>query len=185
MHYSRKRPSGYPEISFLPFDIVELLAKFQHEMNLDSVGPVSITLQKIEHVAYICWEQGSPGASIFLHSLFNRPDVPQSVIEHVLRHELLHLKIPARVIDGKLVHHPPEFWKAEQAFVPWKASSWSWMVLAFWDVIKIDINKECIWVKKTWKKLQNHPYPSWDLAIDHAKTASSINHNIDSLMKSL
>ena len=185
MDHSRKRPSGHPEISFLPFDVVELLAKLQHEMDLDSIGPVSVTLQSMETLACIRWEQGSPGAIIFLHSLFNRPDVPQSVIEHVLRHELLHLKIPARLIGGKLVHHPPEFWEAEQSLVPWKSTSWSWMVLAFWDAIKIDINKECIWVKKSWKKLQNHPYPSWKMATDHAKTVSSNNHKIDSLMKSL
>lgn len=128
--------AGHPEISFLSFDVLALLAGIQHEMGLDSVGPVNFSLQTMETLACIRWDQGKPGADIFFHSLFNRADVPQPVIEHVLRHELLHLKIPAREIDGKLVHHPPEFWEAEQALVPWKSASWGWMVLAFWEVIK-------------------------------------------------
>jgi hypothetical protein len=78
----------------------------------------------VETHACIRWEQGRPGGDIFSHSLFHRPDVPQPVIEHVLRHEPLHLKIRPREIDGKLVHHPPEFWEAEQALVPWKSASW-------------------------------------------------------------
>ena len=123
MALSRKKPIGYPEISFLSFDVLALLAKLQQEMGLDSVGPVSFSLQTMETLACIRWEHGKPGGDVFFHSLFNRPDVPQPVIEHVLRHELLHLKIPAREIDGKLLHHPPEFWEAEQALVPWKSAS--------------------------------------------------------------
>ena len=41
----------------------------------------------METLACIRWDQGKPGADIFFHSLFNRPDVPQPVMEHVLRHE--------------------------------------------------------------------------------------------------
>lgn len=122
MALSRRKPVGYPEISFLSFDVLDLLAGIQQEMELDSVGPVSFSLQTMETLACVRWEHGMPGADIFFHSLFNRADVPQPVIEHVLRHELLHLKIPAREIDGKLVNHPPEFWEAEQALVPWKSA---------------------------------------------------------------
>lgn len=46
------------------------------------------------------------------------------------------MKIPAREIEGKLVHHTPVFWEAEQALVPWKSASWGWMVLAFREVMK-------------------------------------------------
>jgi hypothetical protein len=107
------------------------------------------------------------------------------VIEHVLRHELLHLKIPAREIDGKLVHHPPEFWEAEQALVPWKSASWGWMVLAFWEVIKTDIPNECVWVKKSWRKLQKYPYPSWQMILDDHNRYSDKQGQIQGLMESL
>jgi hypothetical protein len=185
MALSRKKPVGYPEISFLSFDVLALLAKLQQEMGLDSVGPVSFSLQTMETLACIRWDQGKPGADIFFHSLFNRADVPQPVIEHVLRHELLHLKIPAREIDGKLVHHPPEFWEAEQALVPWKSASWGWMVLAFWEVIKTDLPNECTWVKKSWRRLQKYPYPSWQMILDDHKRYSDKQGEIQGLMESL
>ena len=179
-----KKSSGYPEISFLSFDVLALLAKPQQEMGLDSVGSVSFSLQTMDTLACIRWEQGKPGVDIFFHSLFNRPDVPQLVIEHVLRHELLHLKIPAREIDGKRVHHPPEFWEAEQALVPWKAASWGWMVLAFWDAIKTDIPNECTWVKKSWRRLQSYPYPSWQMILDDQSRYSDKQGQIQGLMES-
>jgi|688.fasta_scaffold186048_4 hypothetical protein len=185
MALSRRKPTGYPEISFLSFDVLALLAKIQNEMGLEDAGPVTFSLKAMETLACICWEDEKPGGDIFFHSLFNRPDVPQPVIEHVLRHELLHLKIPARVIDGKLVHHPPEFWEAEQALVPWKSASWGWMHLAFWEAIKPDIPNECVWVKKSWRKLQKYPYPSWEMILDDLNRFSDKQGEINDLMEGL
>jgi hypothetical protein len=185
MALSRKKPIGYPEISFLSFDVLALLARIQHEMGLDSVGPVSFSLQTMETLACICLEQGKPGGNIFFHSLFNRTDVPQPVIEHVLRHELLHLKIPPRQIDGKRVQHPPEFWEAEEALVPWKSISWEWMSLAFSEVVKPDILNECVWVKKSWRKLQKYPYPSWQMILDDLNRFPDKKALIEGLMESL
>lgn len=185
MTFLRKRPAGYPEISFLSFDVLALLATIQHEMELDSVAPVSFTMQAINTLACIRLGQEKVGSDIYFHSLFNRPDVPQPVIEHVLRHELLHLKIPARVIDGTLVHHPPEFREAEQALVPWKAASWGWMFLAFSEVIKADPLNECVWVKNSWLKLQNHPYPSWKMVLDNDYRITNRDKQLNSLMESL
>ena len=185
MALSRKKPVGYPEISFLSFDVLDLLARIKSEMGLDAVGPVTFSLQTMETLACIRWEHGKPGGDVFFHSLFNRPDVPQPVIEHVLRHELLHLKIRPRKIDGKLVHHPPEFWEAEQALIPWKSASWGWMVLAFWEVIKTDIPNECVWVKKSWRKLQKYPYPSWQMILGDQSRYSDKQGQIQILMESL
>ena len=70
MALSRKKPIGYPEISFLSFDVLALLAKLQQEMGLDSVGPVSFSLQTMETLACVRWEHGKPGGDIFFHSLF-------------------------------------------------------------------------------------------------------------------
>ena len=185
MSYLLKKPAGYPEISFLSFDALALIRRIQCEMGLDSIGPVSLTLQTMETLAGIRRKQGIKDLAIYFHSLFNRPDVPQPVIEHVLRHELLHLKIPARVIDGRLVHHPPEFWEAQQALAPWKAASWEWMFLAFSGVIKADPLNECVWVKNSWRKLQNHPYPSWKMVLDNDNRITNREKQLNSLMESL
>jgi hypothetical protein len=94
-------------------------------------------------------------------------------------------QIPAREIDGKRVQHPPEFWEAEQALVPWKEASWGWMVLAFWDVMKTDVPNERVWVKKSWRRLQGLPYPSWQMILDEQSRYSDKQVQIQGLMESL
>ena len=185
MTFSRKKPVGYPEISFLSFDIQGLLRNIQSKMKFNSIGPVSITLQTMETLACIRHSKGDSGGDIYLHSLFNRPEVPQPVIEHILCHELLHLRIPAREVQGKLTHHPPEFWEAEKDLVPWVATSWEWMSLAFWEVIKIDHLNECVWVKKSWRKHQTKPYPSWQSVLDDSRKTSDNESRVKSLMETL
>ena len=185
MVLSHKKPVGYPEFSFLSFDVLALLDRIQLEMGLDVVGHVTFSLQTMETLACIRWEHGKPGGDIFLHSLFNRPDVPQPVIEHVLRHELLHLKIPTREIDGKLIHHPPEFWEAEQSLVPWVSASWAWMDMTFHEALKRDVPNERIRVKKTWLKLQKRPYPSWEMILDDLDRFSNKKGQIKILMEGL
>ena len=86
---------------------------------------------------------------------------------------------------GKLFHHPPEFWEAEQALVPWKSASWGWMVLAFWEVIKTDIPNECTWVKKSWRNLQKYPYPGWQMILNDHERYSNKQGQMKSLMESL
>lgn len=185
MVLARKEPAGYPELSFLEFDVLELLADIQVEMGLTSAEPATLSLQSIETLACIYHGPGKAGGNIYLHSLFNRSDVPQPVIEHVLRHELLHLKIPARVIDGKRIDHPPEFWEAEAKLVPWKSASWAWMYTAFWDALKVDRDDECIWIKKNWKRLQRHPYPSWQAILDDTKLFEEKEEEIKGLMQGI
>ena len=166
MAVSRKIPKGYPELSFLSFDAMELLTSIQAEMNLDPPLSCTLCLQTMETLACIRLQDGCAGGEICLHSLFNRPDVPWPVVSHVLRHELLHLKIPAREIDGRIVSHPPEFWEAEASLIPWRQTSWLWMRLAFGEAIKVDPVVEHLTIKRTWKRLRQAPYPSWDLALD-------------------
>ena len=182
---SRKKPAGYPEISFLSFDVLELLTSIQHEMGLLGEGPITFSLQTTEMLAYIYCATGEQSAGIYLHSLFNRADVPQPVIEHLLRHELLHIKVPPRIIDGKLVFHPPEYWEAESQLVPWKAASWAWIYTAFWDALKVDRENECVWVNKNWKRLQRNPYPSWQMVLDDIKRFGKHEDDIKALMQGI
>jgi hypothetical protein len=89
------------------------------------------------------------------------------------------------VIDGKRVDHPPEFWEAEAKLVPWKSASWAWMYAAFWDALKVDRDNECIWIKKTWKRLQRHPYPSWQAILEDTKLLQEKEEEIKELMQGI
>ena len=57
MALSRKKPAGYPEINFLSFDVLALLARIQTEMGLDAVGTVTFSLQIMQTLACIRWEE--------------------------------------------------------------------------------------------------------------------------------
>ena len=59
------------------------------------------------------------------------------------------------------------------------------MVLAFWEVIKTDLPKECTWVKKSWRKLQNYHYPSWQMILDDQSRYSDKQGQIQGLMETL
>ena len=57
MALSRKKPAGYPEINILSFDVLALLARIQTEMGLDAVGTVTFSLQIMQTLACIGWEE--------------------------------------------------------------------------------------------------------------------------------
>jgi hypothetical protein len=53
---------------------------------------------------------------INIHAVLNHAQTPEQVIGFILRHELLHMIIPPREVDGVVVSHPPEFWAVERGF---------------------------------------------------------------------
>lgn len=53
---------------------------------------------------------------IRIHRLLDQAFVPRYVIENVIFHEMLHDRIPRRLINGRWRAHPPEFRQAEQRF---------------------------------------------------------------------
>jgi hypothetical protein len=56
------------------------------------------------------------------------------------------------------------------------------MYTAFWDALKDDRENECVWVKKTWKRLQRYPYPSWETVLDDIKRFEKHEDDIKDLM---
>jgi hypothetical protein len=58
-----------------------------------------------------------PGPNqIVLNRRMDRPGVPQSVVEYVLYHEMLHVKHPTRRSGCSLISHSPEFRAEEKRF---------------------------------------------------------------------
>ena len=54
--------------------------------------------------------------TIFISRLFDSPEVPLSVTEYVMFHEMLHVKHLSRVEDCRLLVHTPEFKTDEKRF---------------------------------------------------------------------
>jgi hypothetical protein len=66
----------------------------------------------------ISYDTQTAPSLICLHEMLNSPDVPHQVFRHILIHELIHLIVAAREIDGKMTSHLLEFWELEKDFSP-------------------------------------------------------------------
>ena len=62
-----------------------------------------------------------------MHQILNHSAVPIEIVDLICKHELLHLEVPPRVVDGKETNHPPEFWEREKAICPEREKSWEWI----------------------------------------------------------
>jgi hypothetical protein len=69
-----------------------------------------------------------PGSLICLHEILNGSDVPERVFRHILTHELIHLVVAPRELDGKITTHPPEFWQLEHDLCPEGTWIWEWLI---------------------------------------------------------
>jgi len=93
-----------------------------------------------------------PGSLICLHEILNGPDVPEQVFRHILTHELIHLVVAPRELDGKITTHPPEFWRLEHDLCPERTWIWEWLWDHFYSCLTIDRKNECLKVKRDWRK---------------------------------
>src|ERR1017187_7990965 len=90
-------------------------------------------------------------ASIYIHNILTRPEFPPAVFQYILTHELIHLIVRGREVEGKFTTHPPEFWEMERELVPNRDMAFSWLWLSFSTVLKRDKEREGIRVKRQWK----------------------------------
>ncbi len=146
------RPDGHPEICLLDFDLNKLLYQVKERYPVLAERKVGIWI--VTHPTLVCIINQEPKAAIKLHSVFNHPQTPSEVIAFVIAHELLHLLIPPREVDGVLMIHPPEYRDAERQ-IPHAREAWGWITIVLDACLKHDARHECIWVKPSWKKLMD------------------------------
>jgi hypothetical protein len=122
---------------------------------------VEIWLQSQPTLACVADEGAS--ACIRLHAVLNHHHTPERVIAFIVGHELLHLVVPPREVDGALKTHPPEFWESERRMFPDRGIAWSWMILVLNDCLRTDKRQECTFVKTTWKRRMRSERPTLEL----------------------
>jgi predicted metal-dependent hydrolase len=54
--------------------------------------------------------------TITISKTLDSPDVPEWFVEYILFHEMLHIKHPARVINGRRYYHSPAFRSEEKSY---------------------------------------------------------------------
>ena len=159
----KRKPGSQPEIPFLAFDIYSVLKRSQER--LPSLAEKSVSVWIMNQPTLACIENGK-SASISLHAILNHPQTPELVIDYILTHELLHLIVGPRKIDGILKQHPPEFYDAEKRTFPEFEQAWAWLILVLCDCLKRDEEKECIYIKRSWRQLIKSKRPSIEQVLE-------------------
>ena len=142
------------------FDIKGLLKEAIRSVS--SVPHVPIEIFFCAHKSLAGIVQDSSKSDIYFHLLLNDSRTPIQVCRHIIIHELIHLIIPSRIIDGKLINHTDDFWECEERMSPQRDVSWRWLNCNFFDCIKSNIKSERTIVLRTWKKVIDAEWCSWD-----------------------
>jgi hypothetical protein len=150
-------------LPFLNFDLSALCQTIisRDFPNLEtsvSVAFFKAVLSQTEPLASVL--VGDRTAKIRVHEILNRGDTPREVIEFILVHEMLHIVIRPREIDGRTVHHPPEFWEAELQLYPEGFQIWDWLHCALFPRLKRDEKREKVLVLRGWHKNLGRPFPT-------------------------
>jgi len=131
-----------------PYDLQSILHSIRIERFPEIPDSFEVSFVRGSTLAFI----NKPYRIIYLHDLLNHPQTPLDVFKFIFTHELVHMIVPHENIDGKEVSHPPKFWDLMKERSPEKDGSWVWISLTFMWCVKIDYKKECVFVKKNWKK---------------------------------
>ena len=92
------------------------------------------------------------------------------MVEHILKHELLHILIRPRQIDGRMAVHPPEFWAEEKRISPSRDEVWDWLHIALIAHLKIDEKREAAMIRRGWHRPAAIPFPTLEYARGLAKS---------------
>ena len=152
----KRKPGSQPKLPFFAFDIYSVLKRSQERLPSLAEKPVSVWIMNQPTLASI---ENGKSASISLHAILNHPQTPELVIDYILTHELLHLIVGPRKIDGILKKHPPEFYDAERLTFPEFEQAWAWLILVFGNYLKRDSKEECTFVKPSWTCLMKFDRP--------------------------
>ena len=149
-----------PHLPMVSFDIKGLLKEVI--ISVSSVPDVPTEIFFCANKSLAGLVQDDSKSDIFFHLLLNDSRTPIQVCRHIIVHELIHMIIPPRTIDGKLINHPEEFWECEKRISPERNESWRWLNCNFSSCIKSIVKSERTIVLRTWKKVIDAEWCSWD-----------------------
>jgi hypothetical protein len=117
------------EMTFLPFDLAEVLRDVRRRQFPGIVGEVTCAFSRDYRA--IAWVECSPypgvRGAIGINRALDRPDTPRAVIEAILQHELLHLVVPSEWEGCERVDHPERFWDRQFEVSPGARPTWEWL----------------------------------------------------------
>lgn len=137
------RPVLFPiqrEFERTPFELAAVLREVRRTSFNDALPLPDILFADTLSLACITHFREGSGRQpiIVLNSILNHPETPELVIRYIIKHELLHLVVPAREIEGRRESHPPEFFLEEDRLAPDKEIIWTWLHLNFLTILTHD-----------------------------------------------
>lgn len=146
-----KRCRRQLNLEFVPFSVPTLLGDIKSRLFPDVTHSVKAYFVTCGPLA--CVVHDDSRATIYTHQLLNHVNTPKDVMAWIVKHELLHLRIPPRTIDEKKVNHPPEFWDAERSIAPERRRARRWIWLNFTSCLKNRPRLGRIDVLPSWKRV--------------------------------
>jgi hypothetical protein len=157
-----------PCLPYTTFDLQHELESARESAFPELQMPVDCFYVNHGYLACICTDDKAATATVYLHQVLNHADTPVEVAGMICKHELLHLEIPPREVDGKMTGHPPEFWEKEKVISPERQIVWSWIWWNFGHYLHRMPRRECIKVLPRWRKEWSLPrIPLSELGFSH------------------
>jgi hypothetical protein len=124
-----ERARRQPNLPFLAFSVTGMLDDIHARLFPDVTHSVRVKFVTRGPLACIAHDEHQ--ATVYIHQLLNHHETPREVISTIIKHELLHLRIPTATVAGKEIQHPAEFWDAELAIAPERQLAWLWIYINF------------------------------------------------------
>lgn len=154
---ARNKSANARSAPFLPYtscDLRAVLDRVRCERVPKPSGQIPVLFIAQDSLACLRHHEA---AEILLHRLLNTPETPVAVFLHIFTHEMLHLVIPSRLIEGKDTRHPPEFLEQEMALAPERGESWAWIWMNFGAYLREDKRRERTIVRPGWQQMMFTP----------------------------
>jgi hypothetical protein len=145
-HY---RSFGAPELPIFDFSLPALLARVRGDFPELQSMRVTVWVRVQPPLASVYRDDDE--IVIELHAVLNHAKTPEQVIGFILRHELLHMIIPGREVQGRLLRHPPEFWIAERQF-PDRIPVLNWLHVSLGSCLRRDKKQDGFFVTRKWRQ---------------------------------
>ena len=109
----RSRPSGTPRGRI--YDLSRLFSRL-NRLYFEGELPRPRLIWSQRRTRRILGRYDEPLDTIVISRTLDDEAVPEYAVEFVLYHEMLHLRHPSRIVEGRRVYHPPAFRRDERRF---------------------------------------------------------------------
>jgi SprT-like family len=104
---------------------LERIFKRVNRRNFDSKIPKPVLTWSQRRARSILGHHDAAHDTITISKILDSSDVPEWFVEYIVFHEMLHIKHPARLMNGRRYYHTPAFRSEERSYLKYKqAQEW-------------------------------------------------------------